>query len=281
MKFEEYDLRKEANKNMEFITPEKVRKWLADKVHSKHKEISVAFDPAVGSGQLFQFIKAEKYKGCDINLKSLQCFKNNFENSTYLNDNYFNTDITGYDVAISNYPFSLNNKDLFEKPPAELEQFFNKRITGKADFSFILRSFLNSNKGGFYLCFPGIAYRTQEQKFRDFLINNNFVESYGILKNCKFDATNIDVFYLELKKGRNSEKIETFVFDFDDSKNNVTEQIDSCSLVGESWLTPQKEETKDSIDIVELELMIESMKMKRRKAEDELDDFIKRTFKEV
>lgn len=280
MNFKEFDLRKEANKNMEFITPEKVRKWLADKVHFKYNEIKTVFDPAVGSGQLFQFIKAEKYIGCDINDKSLECFKNNFTNSVYLNDSYFNLDVTNYDLAISNYPFSLNNKDLFEKAPIELEQFFNKNITGKADFPFVIRSFLNSDKGGFYLCFPGIAYRGQEQKFRDFLIKNNYVESYGILKNCNFDATNIEVFYLELKKDRENKEIETFVFDFDNNDNNIIEHIKFDSVLGGSWITPQKEEIKKEIDISKLEKEIEFLKNKRREAEDELDNFIKFTFKQ-
>lgn len=277
--FEEYNLRKIANKNMEFITPIKVREWIAKKVHAKFNTIKTVFDPAVGSGQLLQFVKAEKYIGCDINNKSIECFSKNFQQTESYNDNYFNLHITGYDIVVSNYPFSLNNKDLFIKAPAELDVFFKKTITGKADFSFIVRSFLNASKGGFYLCFPGIAYRGQEQKFRDFLINNNYVESFGILKNCKFDETKIDIFYLELIKNRDKDTIETFTIDFEDKEKDIIKIINVKDLYGCDWRSPELEKIKDEIDINEIEKRIEYLKNKRRKAEDDLDEFIKKTFK--
>ncbi|MGL4998476.1 MAG: N-6 DNA methylase, partial [Cetobacterium sp.] len=155
MKFKEFDMRKEANKNMEYITPLILRKWIAEKIHAKHATLRTVFDPAVGSGQLFQFIKADKYIGVDINSNSLEHFKNNFVNSKIYQGNYFDTTIEEeYETVVSNYPFSLSNKDMFEVPPEELKEFFGKSITGKADFSFIIKSFLGAKDSGFYLCFP-------------------------------------------------------------------------------------------------------------------------------
>ena len=104
----EFDLRKEADKNMEYITPKKIREWLAEKINSRYEEINSVFDPAVGSGQLFQFVNSKKYIGCDINKRSLECFKSNFDNTEVFEGNYFNQDIKNYEVAVSNYPFSLN-----------------------------------------------------------------------------------------------------------------------------------------------------------------------------
>lgn len=277
----EYDLRKEANNNMEYITPIEIRKWLSGKVNIKYQNIKSVFDPAVGSGQLFQFIKSEKYLGCDVNPKSLEFFKNNFKNSESYNLNYFEMkNKLDYELAISNYPFSLDCKNLFTEAPENLKQFFNsKNIAGKADFLFIIKSFLEAEKGGFYLCFPGITYRNQEMKYRDFLINNNYVESYGILKNCKFDATNIDVFYLELSKNKKDSMIETFLYDFNDKENCIVELIDKNSLMGENWSSPQKKEVIKKIDIEQVEREINFLKNKRRKTEDKLDKFIFETFK--
>lgn len=271
-------MRKQANKNMEFITPVKIRKWLAEKINSKYENINSVFDPAVGSGQLFHFVKSEKYIGCDINLESIKCFEENFSNCESYKTNYFETDIKNYDIAISNYPFSLNFKDLVDKIPVELEQFYNKKITGKADFPFILRSFLKSEKGGFYLCYPGISYRSQEQQFRDFLINSNYVVSYGILKNCKFDATNINILYLELSKNKINDVIETFCLDFE-SGEEVKKSIYNYEVLNDVWMTPEFEKEKETIDINEIEKEIEKCKLKRRKVEDELDKFIYNTFK--
>lgn len=276
----EFDHRKEANKNMEFITPKKVREWLSFKVHSKFKILKTVFDPAVGSGQLFQFINSEKYIGCDVSEKSLKCFEENFKNVVAIHSSYFNmVEKIDYDIAVSNYPFSLNAKDLFNVPPVGLEKFYNKEITGKADFAFILKSFLESKHGGFYLCFPGITYRSQESKFRDFLIENNYVESFGILKNCEFDATNIDVFYLELSKNRKNNFIVTFTFDFNNDNNNITKTIECERLKGESWKSPEIEPVIEKINIKNIEKEIKFLKNKRRKNEDELDKFIKKTFK--
>ena len=213
----EYDLRKEAKKNAEFITPQPLRKWFAEQIHEKYQDIGSIFDPAVGSGQLMQYIKAEHYIGNDVNERALQAFSENFKQSERYLSNYFKNEVIGYDIAVSNYPFSLNAKDVFENIPNELEQFYPKgKVTGKADWPFIIRSFMRAEKAGFYLGFPGISYRSNEQKFRDFLIENNYVERYGKLKNCKFEATSIDLMYLELIKNRPVDKeIEVFEYDFE------------------------------------------------------------------
>ena len=213
----EFDLRKEAKKNAEFITPEPIRKWFAEQVNSKYPDIGTVFDPCCGSGQLMQYIKAKHFMGNDINEKSVEMFKENFENSTATVGNYFEKDIDNYDIAVSNYPFSLNAKDVISEIPEAIKPILsNGKITGKADWLFIINSFLKAKCGGFYLCFPGISYRSNEQKYRDYLIENNYVERYGKLINCKFEATSIDLMYLELAKDRpKGKEIEVFEYDFD------------------------------------------------------------------
>lgn len=213
----EYDLRKEAKKNAEYITPQPLRRWFAEQIHRKHQDIESVFDPAVGSGQLMQYIKAQLYIGNDVNERALQAFSDNFSHSESYLSNYFENDVNKYEIVVSNYPFSLNAKDLLSDIPCELTQFYPKgKVTGKADWPFIIRSFLKAEKSGYFLCFPGIMYRQQENKFRDFLIKNNYVEKYGLLKNCKFEATNIDLVYLELQKNRTNTSIERFIYDFDE-----------------------------------------------------------------
>lgn len=275
-KFHESDLRAEAKANAEHITPIPLRKWIAERVG----KVNTVFDCSIGSGQLLQFVDCQLIAGTEINQKSIDNLLKNFDNVDVINDNYFNTFVKGYDVAISNYPFSLNFKDLVEKVPVELTGFYPKgKITGKADFPFIIRSFTNARDKGYYLCFPGIAYRGQEQKFRDWLVENNYLKAVGTLRNCEFTSTTIDILYLELDKHKTDNKVELFNYDFKNNNNNISKTVDIDKLLNEPWITPQVEVEEEKIDIVALEKEIEITKVKRRKTEDELDEFIKNTFK--
>lgn len=275
-KFHESDLRAEAKANAEHITPIPLRKWLGERVG----KVGTVFDCSIGSGQLLQFVDCNRIKGTDINIKSINNLLLNFPQAEVIHDSYFNVDVDDYDVAISNYPFSLALKDLVDTAPSELSEFYPKgKVTGKADFPFIIRSFINARDKGYYLCFPGIAYRGQEQKFRDWLVEKNYLKSVGILKSCEFTSTTIDILYLELDKHKLDNKVELFNYDFKNSNNNISETVDIDKLLNEPWKTPQVEVEEEKIDIVALEKEIEITKVKRRKTEDELDEFVKKTFK--
>lgn len=231
----EYDTRGEANKLAEYITPLKLRQFLASKIT---KDNLTVLEPAIGSGQLlFEIAKQIKeIDGFDVNINALELANKNFNNINTYNADFITSDIAKYyDVAIANYPFSLSPTNTQKNYIANdyfLKQFFAKKqsedslfnevtekvkpdnVKGKLDFIFILKSFLYA-KEGFYLCFPGIAYRGEEEKFRKYLVKNKCIKEFGILHNCKFDHTSISILFLHLTKEAN-EKPKSFYLDFKD-----------------------------------------------------------------
>lgn len=230
---QEYDTRGEAKKLAEYITPLKLRQFLASKITKDNLTI---LEPAIGSGQLlFEITKQIKeIDGFDVNSNALEMASKNFNNINTHNVDFITSDIAKhYDVAIANYPFSLSPTNTQKKYIASdnfLKQFFIKKqnsdnlfdevikkakpddVKGKLDFIFILKSFLYAEEG-FYFCFPGIAYRNEEEKFRKYLIENKCIKEFGILHNCKFDHTSISILFLHLTKEAN-ETTKSFTLDF-------------------------------------------------------------------
>jgi len=265
----EFDTRLEAKKKAEFITPEKLREFLAKKIKGEGLNI---LEPAIGSGQLlFNLInQINSIEGFDVNSNALEMAKENFnEKLIARNQDFITTDIkTQYDVAIANYPFSLKpteEQKEFIANDGFLKQFYAKNtkedifgnatydvkpdnIKGKLDFVFILKSF-NLAKEGFYLAFPGIAYRQEEERFRKYLIENKFIKEFGILNNCKFDHTNISILFLHLTKTPNQ---ETISFSLDMETNEKLEEI--ANFEDYQFKYPQKEIVKDNFDPVILEI---------------------------
>jgi hypothetical protein len=216
----EYDSRAQAKLNAEFITPQPLRDFLKQKV--KGEKLSV-LEPAIGSGQLiFEFQKQiSKITGYDVNpnvaVALLENFgkKINFKNFDFISA----SENEKYDVAIANYPFSLKPSESQKEYILNdhfLNRFYNKKVTGVLDFVFIIKSFQHAEQG-FYFCFPGIGYRFAEKKFRMYLIENKLLREYGILKNCAFEHTSVDIIFLHLSKKPNSAAVKRFYKDF---KNN-------------------------------------------------------------
>ena len=241
----EYDLRLEAKKNAEFITPEKLRYFIASKVNKKNITV---LDPAIGSGQLlFKIDDIKSIDGFDINIHSLNCAKENFHSINIYNDDFITYDVTNeYDYAISNYPFSIkpsDNQKEYIKNDSFLSSFYNKDITGVLDFIFILKSFSKA-KEGLYFCFPGIGYRKQEEKFRKYLIENKLIREYGVIRNCKFEHTSISLLFLHLTKEKN-ESVNSFNLDLE--KNEIIEQ--EADFNDFNFNTPpSKIEEKEEVD---------------------------------
>jgi len=73
----------------------------------------------------------------------------------------------------------------------------------KADFAFVLHSlsYLSSKGRAAIVCFPGIFYRAgAEQKIRQYLVDNNYVETVISLAPNLFYGTTIAVTILVLSK---------------------------------------------------------------------------------
>ena len=81
----------------------------------------------------------------------------------------------------------------------------------KADFAFVLHalSYLSSKGRAAIVCFPGIFYRGgAEQKIRQYLVDNNFVESVISLAPNLFFGTSIAVNILVLSKNKKETKTQ-------------------------------------------------------------------------
>lgn len=265
---QEHDLRAIAKTNAEYITPIALRKFLASKIT---KDNFTVLEPAIGSGQLLFELKDKiaEIDGFDINPTSIEMAKTNFGNKlNAFNQDFITADINKhYDCAIANYPFSL--------PPTEkqkefiandkfLKTFFSKQqdtntliemedivkpesVNGKLDFMFILKSFQHAQEG-FYFAFPGIGYRSQEKKFRKYLIENKFIKEIGMLNNCKFDHTSIPILFIHLTKTLN-ETTKSFTLDF--KTNELIESV--ATFENNAFDFPKKEIEKEYFDIVETE----------------------------
>jgi hypothetical protein len=276
---QEVDLRSIAKKNAEYITPPALRQFLASKIN---KDNITVLEPAIGSGQLL-FALSEKISlidGYDINENALHTAKQNFGNKINIyNDDFIvcNIDKT-YDYAIANYPFSLKATDeqkLFIANDRYLSQFFtqsNKKqkenllglhpstdisnIKGRLDFIFILKSFQYATEG-LYFCYPGIGYRSEEEKFRKYLIENKFIKEYGIINNCKFEHTAIPILFLHLTKTPN-EQTMSFTMDLQTDK----QLVEIANFNDNQFHYPQAKKEQECVDEASLEEHIRSLVIK-------------------
>ena len=81
----------------------------------------------------------------------------------------------------------------------------------KADFAFVLHAlnYLSSKGRAAIVCFPGIFYRGgAEQKIRQYLVDNNYVETVISLASNLFFGTTISVNILVLSKHKTDNKTQ-------------------------------------------------------------------------
>lgn len=251
--FIEFDTRKKAKMLAEFITPPILRKFIANKIKGENLNI---LDVSIGSGQLLFDLsnRLSSIIGYDVNNESLQACKQNFKNKVVLyNQDFITSNLKEtQDICVCNYPFSLRatkEQESYVLQDDFLSQFYDKKVTGLLDFVFILKSF-NYVKDGYYLCFPGIAYRKQEEKFRKYLIDNEFIKEYGLIENCQFEHTSISILYIHLSKEK-TKNPKSFLLDF--KTNELIE--DNAMFDDYRFLCPSKKIERKTINPVEVEAL--------------------------
>ena len=119
-----------------------------------------------------------------------------------------------FDAIVSNPPYSV--KWLGSDDPTLIndERFASAGVLApksKADFAFVLHalSYLSSKGRAAIVCFPGIFYRGgAEQKIRKYLIDNNYVETIISLAPNLFYGTSIAVNILVLSKHKTDNKTQ-------------------------------------------------------------------------
>ena len=234
----------------EFFTPQEIGELLAHIVIGTRTSVNKVYDPCCGSGGLLlKFAKIlgaanvrSGFYGQEINLTTYNLARINM----FLHDINFDKfsiaredtlkhpahwDDEPFDAIVSNPPYSikwegknnpLNINDPRFSPAGVLAP------PSKADLAFTMHmlSWLSIEGTAAIVEFPGVLYRgSSEQKIRDYLVRNNFVDAVIQLPADLFFGTTIATCVLVLKRSKATNDI-LFVdasdeFERVDSKNKL------------------------------------------------------------
>ncbi|MCA0352169.1 MAG: type I restriction-modification system subunit M [Chloroflexi bacterium] len=209
----------------EFFTPQHVSKLIAKLAMHQQTSVNKIYDPAAGSGSLLlqakkhfdDHIIEDGFWGQEINhttynlarmnmfLHNINYDKFNIQLGNTLIDPRFLGD-KPFDAIVSNPPYSVKWIGSDDPTLINDDRFAPAGVLApksKADFAFVLHalSYLSSKGRAAIVCFPGIFYRGgAEQKIRQYLIDNNFVETVIALAPNLFYGTTIAVTILVLSK---------------------------------------------------------------------------------
>ena len=217
----------------EFFTPQSVSKLIAQLALHGQTTINKIYDPAAGSGSLLlqakkqfdEHIIEDGFFGQEINhttynLARMNMFLHNINYDKFnitlgntLLDPRFAED-KPFDAIVSNPPYSVKWIGSDDPTLINDDRFAPAGVLApksKADFAFVLHalSYLSSKGRAAIVCFPGIFYRGgAEQKIRQYLIDNNFVETVIAVAPNLFFGTSIAVNILVLSKHKTDNKVQ-------------------------------------------------------------------------
>ncbi len=215
----------------EFFTPQEVSELLARITVVGRKTVNKVYDPACGSGSLLlKFAKVlgqrnvrQGFFGQEINLTTYNLCRINM----FLHDvNYEKFDIAHGDVLtdpahwddepfeaiVSNPPYSIRWDGDANPLLINDSRFAPAGVLApksKADLAFTLHmlSWLAVNGTAAIVQFPGVLYRGgAEQKIRQYLIDNNYVDTVIQLPPDLFFGTTIATCIVVLKKSKRDNK---------------------------------------------------------------------------
>uniref|UniRef100_UPI0039A4AB7E type I restriction-modification system subunit M n=1 Tax=Ornithobacterium rhinotracheale TaxID=28251 RepID=UPI0039A4AB7E len=217
----------------EFFTPQNVSKLIAQLAMHGQTEVNKIYAPACGSGSLLlqakkqfdQHLIQEGFFGQEINhttynLARMNMFLHNINYDKFdiaLGDTLLTPkfgDKKPFDAVVSNPPYSVNWIGSDDPTLINDERFAPAGVLApksKADFAFILHalSYLSARGRAAIVTFPGIFYRSgAEQKIRQYLVDNNFVETVIALPPNLFFGTTIAVNILVLSKHKAEAKTQ-------------------------------------------------------------------------
>ncbi|KQO26678.1 restriction endonuclease [Acidovorax sp. Leaf76] len=217
----------------EFFTPQQVSKLIAQLAMHGQTSINKIYDPACGSGSLLlqakkhfdQHIIEDGFFGQELNhttynLARMNMFLHNVNYDKFniqLGDTLIEPHFGGdkpFDAIVSNPPYSVKWKGSDDPTLINDDRFAPAGVLApksKADFAFVLHalSYLSAKGRAAIVCFPGIFYRSgAEQKIRQYLVDNNYVETVIALASNLFYGTTIAVNILVLAKNKQNNKIQ-------------------------------------------------------------------------
>lgn len=216
----------------EYFTPQEVSELLARIAVAGKKEVNKVYDPACGSGSLLlKFAKVlgkenvrNGFFGQEINITTYNlCRINMFLHD--INYEHFNIslgdtltepshmDDEPFEAIVSNPPYSIK-WDGDENPLLINDERFTPAgilaPKSKADLAFVMHSlsWLATNGTAAIVSFPGVLYRAgAEQKIRQYLVDNNFVDAVIQLPPDLFFGTPIATCILVMKKNKKDNKM--------------------------------------------------------------------------
>lgn len=235
MTFQEHNNRKKADGYAEYITGDSLRLLVAAKVHQYCGEHPSVFDGAAGSGQLEQYIEPSDFRAVEIQAEACAALRQNYPNAKVSNMSFFcYPNCTPRGCTVMNPPFSIKLKDLSEDEKSRIAQEFPWKKSGVVDDIFVLKGLENVRRFGFFILFPGIAYRKSEQRFRE-IIGNRLAELNRI-QNA-FEDTPIEVLLLVIDKNKTDSGCIRELYD---CKTDTLLAADTWQIEPDLWQTVQK-----------------------------------------
>ena len=215
-----------------------------------------------------------------------------------------------FEVIVSNPPYSIkwigdDNSILINDPRYSPAGVLAPK--SKADFAFIMHSlsWLATNGTASIVCFPGIFYRSgAEQKIRRYLIDNNFVDCIIQLPDNLFFGTSIATCIMVLKKNKKDnntlfidatkecikvtnnnqlteQNINNIIKIFENRKDfeYVAKLVSNKEIAENDYNLSvstyvEKEDTREKIDIVELNKEIDEIVAKEQELRDAINKII-------
>ena len=209
----------------EFFTPQHVSKLIAQLAMHGQTSVNKIYDPACGSGSLLLQAKkqfddhliqdgffGQELNHTTYNLARMNMFLHNVNYDKFniqLGDTLTQPHFGGdkpFDAIVSNPPYSVKWIGSDDPTLINDDRFAPAGVLApksKADFAFVLHalSYLSAKGRAAIVCFPGIFYRGgAEQKIRQYLVDNNHVETVISLAPNLFYGTTIAVTILVLSK---------------------------------------------------------------------------------
>ncbi len=313
----------------EFYTPQEVSELLAKITIGDRKKINKVYDPACGSGSLLlKFAKVlgetniKHFFGQEINITTYNLCRINM----FLHDiNYAKFDIAHentlinpkhldeepFDCIVSNPPYSTkwegdSNPLLINDPRFSPAGVLAPKSKADLAFTMHILHHLRVDGTAAIVEFPGVLYRSgAEQKIRNYLIKNNFVDCVIQLPSDLFFGTTIGTCIIVLKKSKKDNKTlfidasKEFVRGGNNnklSKDNISKileifrerkeveyfsklidnkkiLVNDCNLSVSSYV--ENEDTREVVDIKVLNKEIGNIVFKQNELRNSIDNIVK------
>ncbi len=313
----------------EFFTPQEVSELLTRIALVGKKEVNKVYDPACGSGSLLlntakilgkenvrqgffgQEINITTYNLCRINMFLHDIDYDKFDvalGDTLTDPQHW--DDEPFEAIVSNPPYSIKWNGDSDPVLINDPRFSPAGVLApksKADLAFILHSlsWLATNGTAAIVCFPGVMYRGgAEQKIRQYLVDNNYIDCIIQLPDNLFFGTSIATCIMVLKKSK-SENSTLFIDASKEcikitnnnklTKKNIEKIVEAyvsrveqeyfCRLVPNSDIAAQdynlsvsthieQEDKREKIDILALNAQIEEIVAREQILRDEIAKII-------